>query len=176
MKINYAKILNLRKLASDPKKLFVAMIFIFILIFLENFVAVSKNFEAKVTRVIDGDTIEVLSKNNQRDRIRLYGIDAPESKQAYGQKSRKFLSSIIAGKNVKIIYKDKDQYGRILAIVEFQGRDINKIMVQQGFAWAYSYYSDLYILDQKTAKERKIGLWRDKNPIEPYKWRKQHRF
>lgn len=175
MKINYKKILNLRKLASSPKQLFAILVFIFVIVFIQNYIAQTPNYEAKVVRVIDGDTIEILEGQNKK-RVRFYGIDAPELKQAYGEQSKKFLNSLINDKNVEIIQKDKDKYGRILAIVKLEGRDINQIMVKSGFAWAYTYYSDSYLNEEKEARAKKIGLWKDINPIEPYKWRRKNRF
>lgn len=175
MKINYKKILNLRRLASSPKQLFATLVFILVVIFIQNYIAKNPSYEAKVIRVIDGDTIEILDGENKK-RARLYGIDAPELKQAYGEQSKRFLGSLIDRKNVEIIQKDKDKYGRILAIIKLEGKDINQIMVKSGFAWAYIYYSDSYLNEEKEARAKKIGLWKDENPTEPYKWRKKNRF
>ncbi|MBK1971127.1 thermonuclease family protein [Campylobacter sp. 2018MI35] len=176
MRLNIEKILNLRKILSDPKKFFSFLILIFILIFIESFIAQTKSFDAKVIKVIDGDTIEVLNLKGDKNKIRLFGIDAPELKQKFGIEAKNYLRSIIQDKKVKIIYKDKDIYDRILAIVEFDNLDINQIMVSKGFAWSYSFYSDIYTKDQKFAQKNHLGLWEDKNPIEPYKWRKQNKF
>lgn len=171
MAINYKKNLNLRRIASDPKKLILVLIFIALVIFVENYFARVPSFETRVVRVIDGDTIEI---DKNKERIRLYGIDAPELKQSFGKKSKQALEALIAGKNIKIISKGKDKYDRILAVVEFKGKDINKLMVSWGYAWANSYYSDLYLEEQNNAKAKKIGLWKEDKPIEPYKWRKQN--
>ena len=71
---------------------------------------------AKVVSVHDGDTITVLSGKKQT-KVRLYGIDTPEKKQDYGQKSRQFLASLIAGQVVKVEPKGKDRYKRTLGII-----------------------------------------------------------
>ena len=68
-------------------------------------------FSAKVIKISDGDTITVLSGKEQT-KVRLYGIDAPEKKQDYGQKSRQFLASLIAGQVVEVEPKGKDRYKR----------------------------------------------------------------
>ena len=172
--MNLYKIMNFKRLASSPKRLFVLLLFIVFAIFLNSF-SNEEAINARVVKVIDGDTIEVLDDKNKLHRVRLFGIDAPESKQAYGQKSRNFLASMIASKNIKLIQKDKDKYSRIVAIIKLGTEDINKKMVQNGFAWAYTYYSDIYATDMKEARKKKLGLWADKNPIEPFKWRQMNR-
>lgn len=175
MRINYKKLFNLRKLLSDPKKLFAVLIFALVLVFVQNSIAKNPSFEARVTRVIDGDTIEV-SRANQSIRIRFFGIDAPELKQSFGKQSKEALSRILNDKQVQIIYKNKDTYGRIVAIVKLDDIDINRFLVSKGYAWANTYYSDAYIKEQENAKKNRLGLWKENNPIEPYKWRKHNKF
>lgn len=134
-----------------------------------------KTFMAKVVNVTDGDTITVLDKNKKQYKIRLYGIDAPESKQAYGQASKKFLSSLIASKEVKIVVVNQDKYQRTVAKVFFDGKDINKEMVANGYAHAYSEFSKQYVYQEQKAREAKLGLWKDNNPIKPSDFRKQQK-
>ena len=90
----------------------------------------------KVVSISDGDTITVLSGKEQT-KVRLYGIDAPEKKQDYGQRSKQFLASLIAGQMVEIEPKGKDRYKRTLGIIHYKGQDINAQMVLNGYAWAY---------------------------------------
>lgn len=176
MKIDYRKFLGprtIRKLINSPQKLLIILVFILAVLFVRDYFATEAKLEGNVIEVIDGDTIEV-SNFGKILKVRLFGIDAPESKQEFGEESKAFLASMIMNKKISIISKDEDQYGRILGIVKFEGKDINKIMVSSGHAWAYTHYSDLYARDQTLAKERKIGLWNNKKPLEPYKWRKQN--
>ncbi|EAI3516586.1 thermonuclease family protein [Campylobacter coli] len=175
MRINYKKLLNLRKIASDPKKLLALLIFSLVLIFVQNYIAENPSFKAQVMRVVDGDTIEV-SANNKITKIRFFGIDAPELKQNFGKQSKAALDKILKGKEVYIFYKNKDIYGRTVAIVKLNDVDINQFLVSQGYAWADTYYTSAYIKEQEKAQKNKLGLWKDDNPIEPYKWRKQNRF
>lgn len=175
MRINYKKIFNLRKLLSDPKKLFAVLIFTLVLIFIQNYIAQNSSFEGRVTRVIDGDTIEV-DYENKPTRIRFFGIDAPELKQSFGKQSKEALNRILEGKRVKIIYKNKDIYGRIVAIVKLNNVDINQFLVSKGYAWADAYYTNAYVKEQENAKKNHLGLWKENNPIEPYKWRKHNKF
>ena len=129
-------------------------------------------FSAKVIKISDGDTIVVLSGKEQT-KVRLYGIDAPEKKQDYGQKSKQFLASLIAGQVVEVEPKGKDRYKRTLGIIHYKGQDINAQMVLNGYAWAYVKYSRIYVDQEKTAREKKRGLWQSNDPTPPWQWRKR---
>ncbi|WP_035167409.1 thermonuclease family protein [Campylobacter concisus] len=128
--------------------------------------------QSKVVKISDGDTITVLSGKEQT-KVRLYGIDAPEKKQDYGQRSRQFLASLIAGQVVEVEPKGKDRYKRTLGIIYYKGQDINAQMVLNGYAWAYVKYSRIYVDQEKTARENKRGLWQSSNPTPPWVWRKR---
>lgn len=169
-------IINLRKLASDPKRLLAFLVIVGLVLFLNTFFD-ADSLQGKVIEVFDGDTIVLLDKASQEHTVRLFGIDAPETgtRQPFGEESKAFLASMIMGKEVKVMIKGKDKYSRDLGIVEFEGRDINKIMVENGLAWAYSYYTDAYMQEHKKAQEQKLGLWADEKAQEPYKWRKTHK-
>ena len=108
----------------------------------------------------------------EQTKVRLYGIDAPEKKQDYGQKSRKFLASLIAGQVVEVEPKGKDRYKRTLGIIYYKGQDINAQMVKNGYAWAYVKYSKIYVDQEKTARKNKLGLWQSSDPTPPWEWRK----
>ena len=131
-----------------------------------------------VVGVSDGDTVKVLDAGKKQHRIRLLGIDAPESNQAFGQKSKQYLSSLIFNKNVSITYKEKDQYGRILGTIFYENENINLKMVKAGLAWHYVYFAK----DNKelaeaeaAARKEKLGLWKDPNPMPPWDFRRQKR-
>lgn len=138
-------------------------------------------FEGKVVAVIDGDTIEVLH-DGKAVRIRLQGIDCPESKQPFGTKAKQFTSEFLFGKQVRVKAIGEDRYGRTLADIyvdaanttnEF-GAWFNKALVASGMAWHYKKYSKDAELAQaeQTARKMKIGLWSDQNPTAPWEWRK----
>jgi len=129
-------------------------------------------FSAKVIKISDGDTITVLGGKEQT-KVRLYGIDAPEKKQEYGQKSKQFLASLIAGQVVEVEPKGKDRYKRTLGIIHHKGQDINAQMVLNGYAWAYVKYSRIYVNQEKLARENKRGLWQSSDPTPPWEWRKR---
>lgn len=137
-----------------------------------------------VTKVSDGDTITVLSKG-EKYRVRLNGIDAPESQQKGGAQSRNHLASlIVAGdEKVTIEYDKKDRYGRILGKVFSKGQNLNLKQVENGHAWFYrAYAKDLPISDrmdyftaEENARKARIGLWQEKNPTPPWDYRKEKR-
>ena len=125
----------------------------------------------KVVSVHDGDTITILTEKEQI-KIRLFGIDAPELKQAYGKKSKQFLSNLIAGQIVEVEKNGNDRYGRTIGTVSLNGEDINAQMVENGYAWAYRRFSKKYAPQESEAKFEKRGLWSD-DPIPPWEWRKR---
>ena len=94
----------------------------------------------KVVKVADGDTVTVLIEGNKQERVRLAGIDAPERKQAYGKKSKTFLSDRVAGQRVSVTYEKKDRYGRIVGVVWLDDKDINLEVINAGLAWHYKQY------------------------------------
>ena len=73
-------------------------------------------------------------------KIRLYGIDASEKSQAFGAASKHHLSSLVFGKDVRVKYKSRDKYGRILGTVYVDGKDVNLEMIRAGLAWHYKRF------------------------------------
>ncbi len=133
----------------------------------------SATLTGRVVKVSDGDTITVLDAVNVQHKIRLYGIDAPEKKQAFGQVSKKHLSSLVAGKAVRVEYSKKDKYGRILGTVFVGDTDINLKMIADGMAWHYKKFdkTPAYAKAEDAARSKRLGLWHDPKPIEPEAFR-----
>ena len=129
--------------------------------------------DGKVVKVADGDTITILTDSKEQVKIRLFGIDAPERKQAL-PKVKRLLAELVAGKRVKIKEKGKDRYKRVLGVVFLNKSDINEQMVLNGYAWAYTRYSKDYVSEHNKARASKFGLWQEPNPIEPSIFRKHH--
>ncbi|TXK54948.1 thermonuclease family protein, partial [Campylobacter helveticus] len=130
------------------------------------------NLQGRVIRVIDGDTIELLVKQEDikqspKIKVRLFGIDAPEKKQAFGKEAKEYLSSLILDKEITLIINDKDKYQRTIGTILLNDKDINKEMVKNGYAWAYESYSTKYLTEQADAQMFKLGLWQDENAIKP---------
>ena len=126
----------------------------------------------QVIKISDGDTITILTQQREQVKVRLYGIDAPEKRQPYGQKSKQFLASLIAGQVVEVEPKGKDRYKRTLGIIHFKGQDINAQMVLNGYAWAYRKFSKKYTAQESQAKKQGLGLWQSSDPTPPWEWRK----
>ena len=114
-------------------------------------------------RAVDGDTLEVSGK-----RVRLYGIDAPESDQtcekdgaswACGQIATQQLSALVEGQQVECSGSGVDQYGRMLAVCTAGSEQLNQVMVEQGWAVAYRQYSDDYVAAELRAKSNRLGIW-----------------
>jgi len=143
-------------------------------------VAQAQPFSGKVVSVADGDTITILTPAKQQVIIRLYGIDTPEGGQAFGSKAKKFISSLVYGKQVKVTPYDIDKYGRTVGVVFVDGINVNEQIITAGYAWQYrKYCKELFCSDwlgfENSAKRTRIGLWYDKNPIPPWEWRKGNR-
>lgn len=134
-----------------------------------------------VVGVSDGDTIKVVDASNTQHKIRLLGIDAPESKQAFGQRSKQSLSDIVYGRKVQIEYDKQDRYGRTLGKVLVEGEDVNLLQVKRGMAWWYRAYKrdqnpddqKIYEAAENAAKASKMGLWADMNSMPPWVFRKK---
>jgi endonuclease YncB( thermonuclease family) len=137
----------------------------------------------RVVAIADGDTITLLDSANTQHRIRLEGIDAPESHQAFGEQSRLSLSEMIFGKDVSVSYQKVDQYGRLVGKISLDGKDINLEQVKAGMAWHYKFYEDeqtpedreVYARAEAEARAARRGLWLDPNPTEPYQFRKEEK-
>ena len=129
-----------------------------------------------VSRVTDGDTIVVSSRDGVDTRVRLRGIDAPERNQPYGQDAKIALSTMILGRPVIVIEHGTDRYGRVIGTVML---DVGATMVLGGRAWVYRQYSDdpALIRYEEAARGVGIGLWAlpETDRIPPWKWRHQRR-
>ncbi|EMO7880870.1 thermonuclease family protein [Campylobacter upsaliensis] len=140
-----------------------------------------KELTGKVSKVIDGDTIEFLAKTSKTNpynhiiklKIRLYGIDAPELKQAYGKEAKEYLSALVLKQEVSLIIENKDKYERIVGTLFLKGQDINKEMVKNGYAHAYESFSKKYLAEQADAKMFKLGLWQDEKAVKPSEFRRK---
>jgi endonuclease YncB( thermonuclease family) len=137
------------------------------------------DFTGKVVRVMDGDTLEVLTQDMTPIRVRLSGIDCPEKGQAFGQRAKQAASDLAFGKTVEVRDTGRDRYGRTVGEVMLQdGRSLNRELVRAGLAWWYRQYAkkdaDLARLEEE-AREAKLGLWADADPVPPWNWRKERR-
>lgn len=139
--------------------------------------------QGRVVGVSDGDTVTVLDSSNTQFKIRLMGIDAPEKKQAFGNKSKTSLSDWIFNKQVTVEYRKKDRYGRIVGKIVVAGVDANFEQIKAGMAWHYKKYQSeqsvddrlIYAQAEEGARAQKLGLWFDADPTPPWEFRKETR-
>lgn len=132
---------------------------------------------------LDGDTITVLDDQRVQHKIRLAGIDAPEKSQAFGQRSKAFLSSLVFSKPVVVETQKTDRYGRTVGKVLVGDRDASLALVVAGLAWHYKKYeaeqstSDrmIYASAEQDARVARQGLWADPSAMPPWEWRAQKR-
>lgn len=134
----------------------------------------AEELAGKVVGVTDGDTLTVLV-NRQPVKIRLAEIDTPERGQPWGTRAKQALSDKVFGKEVGLRVVDTDRYGRTVAHVYLEGRDINREMVREGHAWAYrKYLRDPSLLeDEAAARKAGVGLWSvpEAQAVPPWEWR-----
>ncbi len=135
----------------------------------------AKAFSAKAIAVIDGDTVLVLRAGHPL-KIRLADIDAPERGQDFGMASRRSLTEMVLGKQLRVSTRAVDKYGRIVAQLSVDGLDVNEEQVRRGMAWQYSHYfrNPRYMALQDEALKAGRGLWAQANPVRPWQWRKLH--
>ncbi|HEU0233689.1 MAG TPA: thermonuclease family protein [Gallionella sp.] len=135
----------------------------------------ARTFSGKVIAVLDGDTLLVL-RNNRPVKVRLAEIDAPEKMQTFGETSRRSLSDMVLGKQVKVSGQAVDKYGRMVAHLGLNGLDVNAEQIRRGMAWEYSHFhgNQVLVALQEEAKQVPRGLWALSNPTPPWEWRKLH--
>ncbi len=146
----------------------------------------------RVVGVSDGDTIKVLDSQLHQYTIRIAGIDAPEKKQPFGQRSKQNLSNLVFGKTVDVIWKKRDRYQRIVGKVMVSSTncltptcprtvDAGHDQISAGLAWWYRQYAKSQMRDdalhyesaEREAVARRVGLWSDPYPTPPWNWRRK---
>ena len=141
-------------------------------------ITVSTSYPATVLRVSDGDTMVVRTRGFEDIRVRLYGIDAPESKQPGGPEATAFLRPL-QGQTVFVTEVDTDRYSRSVALIEHRGQSVNVNLVAQGHAWYYPQYCKRQPVcgqiqaAEKEARAARRGLWQADNPVPPWDWRRK---
>ena len=147
------------------------------LVYLPLPLAVQADFSGHVVGVADGDTLTVVQGEAER-RVRLNGIDAPEHRQAYGDRSKAFAADLALGKTVTIREHGQDKYGRTIGDVMLpDGRSLNQELLRAGLAWWYHQHSSDQALGhlEIEARAAKRGLWTDTDAMPPWAFRHQGR-
>ena len=152
-----------------------------IIIFLLSVFVVANTYAkvGTVVSVIDGDTIKVINEDGL-NTVRLYGIDCPEKKQAYGIAAKDFTDKFVLGKMVDVSTVDIDKYGRTVGIVMLGTQCLQEQLLLSGYAWVYSNYCKKNFCKswkslQSISEGNKIGLWIDPVPVQPWEWRRIRR-
>lgn len=137
---------------------------------------------AALVSVGDGDTIRVATANGKRLTIRLACVDAPETAQGYaGADSRANLAQLLQGATLEIRPQTTDKYGRTVAEVFANGRNVNLAMVQSGQAFAYRKYlsgcdQSAYLSAEQAAERQRVGVWRYPGAVQrPWEFRESRR-
>jgi endonuclease YncB( thermonuclease family) len=143
----------------------------------------AETVSGRVVSIADGDTVTVLDSSNTQWKIRLMGIDAPEKRMPFGQKSKEHLSDLVFNKQVTVDYSKQDRYGRTVGKIIVNGIDANLEQVKDGMAWHYEQYQkeqspderESYAEAEEQAMAGRKGLWVDAEPTPPWDWRKEQK-
>lgn len=142
-----------------------------------------------MVKVGDGDTVTVLDQGNRQWKVRLAGIDAPEKGQPFGECSKQHLAALVFQHDVRVEWKMRDRYQRVVGTVWVaphdcapdcrERTDASLAQVVGGLAWHYKKYEKeqspearvRYAEAEMGARQQRIGLWQDAQPIPPWQWR-----
>lgn len=157
-------------------KKFHIIFYCIIILFLANLSFAQESIHGVVINVTSGDIVTVWEKEKQY-KIKLYGIDTPEKKQAFGMKAKKFTANMVFNKSLTVLPKDIDQYGRIVGVIYIAQKCLNEELVKNGLAWVYKKYCsesfcDKWLKLEKEARENKFGLWIDTGSVSPWDFKK----
>jgi endonuclease YncB( thermonuclease family) len=165
---------------AEPVKQFLVVCIVLLVYAAE--VNAARTINGVVRAVYDGDTLLLATRESSQLKVRLYGIDAPETAkpgipgQPFGSIAKRTLMYKIMGRHVSAEIIEIDQYQRAVAVIRYGGRDVNREMAAEGMAWAYrqylrSPYASDYIGAENRARSLRAGLWRDSNPQPPWEFR-----
>jgi endonuclease YncB( thermonuclease family) len=143
----------------------------------------AEHWQGTVVSVADGDTLTLLDASKTTHRIRLDGIDAPERKQAFGQRARQSLAALAHGREAVADCPKKDRYGRAVCRVTVNGVDVGLEQVRRGLAWHYVRYAHEqppetrldYSRAEQQARSERSGLWSSPSPVPPWDYRRAAR-
>lgn len=143
----------------------------------------AETISGRIVGVTDGDTLVLVATNRDQYKIRLSGIDAPEKRQPFGERSKTNLSALAFGQEATADCPKKDRYGRHVCTVFVRGTDVGLTQIADGMAWWYQKYSNQqtslaradYEAAEFSARTKQQGLWTDKNPVPPWDWRQSLR-
>lgn len=138
-----------------------------------------KVVEGRIVGVTDGDTVDLLTDELIQQRIRLRGIDAPEKRQAFGNRSKQALSALVFGRRVTVAYSKVDRHKRWVGRITVGDVDVSRAMIAQGMAWHYAFYELEQPVEERVgdaeadlaARLERRGLWVNDEPVAPWDFR-----
>lgn len=137
--------------------------------------ASKKSYNAKVIGIADGDTV-VIRRNGRKEKVRLFGVDCPEKRQAFGPDASQFTHLVTLNTNVTVVPVHQDRYGRVVAYLILEnGRNFNYLLVSEGLAWWFRRYApnDFQFAGREIlARLKGKGLWLEASPVPPWEYRK----
>lgn len=137
-------------------------------------VTLADDIVAKVTAVIDGNTVEVVNAANEKIKVLLAGIDCPELGQDYGDKAKQYLEKILLRKQVTVTLQGKDRHGNNLGVVMVGDDDPRIKLLKEGLAWTAEKNPNPDLEPYRTwAQQKGKGLWKTDNPTPPWTYRRQ---
>jgi micrococcal nuclease len=153
------------------------LLLILLVLFYPNSTLAYGEWSGQVVWVQDGDSL-IIKKSGKNIRVRLQGIDAPEKGQPFAKKAKYAAIKMAKNRNVRVVVKEKDKYGRTVAkVVLPDGRNLSYTMVEMGLAWRHIRYGkDPHLKTLETqARKKGAGLWADNKPTPPWVWKRQHK-
>ena len=143
----------------------------------------SNVLNGRIVAIADGDTLTILDGTHTQHKIRIVGIDAPEKRQGFGQRSKASLAALAFNHTAKADCRKIDRYKRNLCVVSVGGRDVGLEQIRAGMAWHYKHYAKeqpaservAYERAENEAKAKRLGLWVDADPVPPWDWRRNNK-
>jgi endonuclease YncB( thermonuclease family) len=146
--------------------------------FLLLFPTITPAWQGHVTSITDGDTLKVLDPEKREITVHLYGIDAPEKNQPYGLQAEEFLAAQLQNRIIDIEETAGEQQHKAVAIIMHSGSNVNEMLIRSGYAWVdrkgcSGDFCATWINYEEQAKANRLGLWKEQEPVAPWKWRKE---
>ena len=135
--------------------------------------------QARIIKVVDGDTVKVRDLEGLKYLVSLSGVDAPEVSQAQGKAAKDYLCSVICGKDVVINFNKLNTEGHVLAVMYLGDTEVNLKMLEGGMAWQDFHDMEVvsgtrnqrYAHAESNARRQGAGLWQDDLVISPWRYR-----
>ena len=166
--------------AGGLRQCCVTVFFIILLLLLTSSRVQADTLTGRIVGVSDGDTLTLLDTENIQHKIRIAGIDAPEKRQPFGDRSKTSLSALTYNRTAEADCRKIDRYQRNVCVVFVGGKDIGLEQIEGGMAWWYQQYAREQTRQERSdyehaefqAKLHRDGLWNSHSPTPPWEWRR----